>query len=185
MSSDGLLLLTEPFMSRSEIDKEIEGYYVWEGYTYSMKGRIEDARRSYEKGLAHFPDSVELQSRMGRVLLELGNYAEAKNMFVQLRKNTDLEPAMAIHLLNEIATANVMIGGNDLLEEADAFSKTACEKMPWQTEFKGTRGVVLARKGHVEQGLALLKEAMDKTENPSHKAVYASYIAEFENKKRE
>jgi hypothetical protein len=41
------------------------------------------------------------------------------------------------------------------------------------------------KKGHIEQGLTLLKEVMDKTENSSHKAVYASYIAEFENKKWE
>ena len=63
------------------------------------------------------------------------------------------------------------------------FLKTACEKMPWQPEFKGTRGLVLAKKGHIEQGLALLREAMGKTENPSFKALYASYIAEFESKK--
>jgi tetratricopeptide (TPR) repeat protein len=181
--SDGLTLLTIPFMSKLKINQNIEAHYVWEGYDCSVRGRIEDARRSYEKGLACFPDSVALKSRTGRLLLELGNYVDARNMFVQLRKNTDLEPAMAIHLLNEIATADVMIGGNDLLEEADAFSKTACEKMPWQTEFKGTRGLVLAKKGHIEQGLALLKEAMDKAENSSDKAVYASYIAEFEHKK--
>ncbi|MBE3145470.1 MAG: site-2 protease family protein [Planctomycetes bacterium] len=183
MESDGLTLLNVLFMSTSKIDKEIETYYLWEGYSHSMRGRIEDAKQSYEKGLACFPDSVAFQSGMGRALLERGNYVDARSMFVQLQKNTDLKPAMAIHLLNNIATADVMMGTKELLDEADVFSQTACEKMPWQPEFKGTRGLVLAKKGHIEQGLALLKEAMDKTENSSHKAVYASYIAEFENKK--
>ena len=67
---------------------------------------------------------------------------------------------MAVYLLNDIATADVMIGAKDLLDEADNFSKTACEKMPWQPEFKWTRGLVLAKKGHIEEGLSLLKEAL-------------------------
>jgi tetratricopeptide (TPR) repeat protein len=185
MPSDGLTLLKAPFMSRLKIDQEIESHYVWEGYTYSMKGRIEDARRSYEKGLAYFPNSPAIKNEMGRMFLYLGKYIEARNLFVQLQKDTNLGPAMRIGILNAIANADVMIGGNDLLEEADAFSKTACENMPWQTEFKWARGLVLVKKGDIEQGLTLLKEVMDKAENPSQKAVYASYIAEFENKKLE
>ncbi|MCX5638391.1 MAG: hypothetical protein NTX52_11975, partial [Planctomycetota bacterium] len=77
----------------------------------------------------------------------------------------------------------IMIGGKELLEEAEAFSKTACENMPWQTEFKWTRGLVLVKKGHIEQGLILLKEVRDKTENISLKTAYTSYISEVENKK--
>jgi hypothetical protein len=181
--SDGLSLLTEPFKSKSEIDKEIEGYYVWEGYRYFLRGRFEDARRIYETGLTHFPNSVALQKELGRILLELGNYVDAKSMFVRLQKNTDLKSAMAVSLLNDIATADVMMGTEQLLDEADAFSRTACEKMPWQVEFKGIRGLVLAKKGHIEQGLALLKEAMDKAGKSSDKAWYAFYIAEYESKK--
>lgn len=181
--SDGLSLLTEPFKSKPEIDKEIEGYYVWEGYNRIIKGCIEDARRSYEKGLGYFPDSIALQDGIGRVLLELGNYADARSMFVRLQKNTDLKPATTVSLLNEIAIADIMMGTEQLLDEADDFTKTALEKMPWQAEFKGTRGLVLAKKGQIEQGLALLREAMDKTENPSHKAAYANYITEYESKK--
>ncbi|MFZ0035437.1 MAG: site-2 protease family protein [Sedimentisphaerales bacterium] len=181
--SDGLALLTTPFMSQSKINQEIEACYVWEGYSYYTRGRIEDAKRSYERGLEHFPNSFAIQNEMGRVLLHLGKYVEARNLFVELQKNTNLGPAMNIGILNAIATADVMIGENALLAEADAFSKTACENMPWQTEFKWTHGLVLVQKGHIEQGLILLKEAMDKMENSFHKAVYASYISEVENKK--
>jgi predicted Zn-dependent protease len=156
---------------------------LWEGYDYSTRGRIEDARRRYEKGLAHFPNSVALQSSMGRLLLDLDNYVDARNLFVQLQKKTDLKPADAIHLLNNIAIADVKMGTRELLDEADTFSKTACEKMPWQAEFKWTRALVLVEKGNIDQGLALLREAMEKSESSDHKAIYASYIAEIENKK--
>jgi hypothetical protein len=181
--SDGLSLLTELFKSKSEIDKEIEGYYVLEGYNYIIKGRIGDSKRSYERGLALFPDSLELQIGMSRNLMHSGNYADARTVLVKLRNKMDLKPEMAVSLLNDIATADVMMGTEQLLDEADAFSRTACEKMPWQVEFKGIRGLVLAKKGHIEQGLALLKEAMDKAEKSSDKAWYAFYIAEYESKK--
>jgi hypothetical protein len=151
--SDGLTLLTVPFMSELRINREIEAYYVLEGYSYYKRGHFEDAKRSYETGLAHFPDSDAIQNEMGRVFLYLGKYIEARNLFVQLQKSTNLSPAMRIGILDAIATADVMIGGNDLLEEVDAFSKTACENMPWQTEFKWARGLVLAKKGDIEQGL--------------------------------
>ena len=181
--SDGLLLLSVPFMSELKINQEIEAYYLWEAYCYSMRGRTEDARRSCEEGLARFPNSAAIQNEMGRVLLELGKYVEARNLFVQLQKSSDLKPAETFRLLNDIATADVMMGTKELLDEADAFSKTACEKMPWQIEFKWARGLVLVEKGNVEQGLTLLKEVMDKLETSHRKATYADYVAKVENKK--
>jgi hypothetical protein len=181
--SDGLALLITPFMSQSKINQKIEGYYAWEGYSYYTRGRIEDAKRSYKRGLEHFPNSFAIQNEMGGALLAFGKYVEARNLFVQLRKSTDLKPVEIIRLLHNIATADIMIGGKELLEEAEAFSKTACENMPWQTEFKWTRGLVLVKKGHIEQGLILLKEVRDKTENISLKTTYTSYISEVENKK--
>jgi hypothetical protein len=179
--SDGLSLLHEPFMSESEIDRDIEGSYAWEVSGCGRTGRIEDAKRIYETGLTQFPDSVSLKTEMARILFQLHNYSDARNILVRLQQSKNLEPAMAVYLLNGIATADVMMGTEQLLDEADDFSRTACEKMPWQAEFKGTRGLVLAKKGQIEQGLALLREAMDTTEPLSHKAAYASYIAEFEN----
>ena len=66
-SSDGLTLLTVPFMSKLKIEQEIESCYAWEGYSYYRKGRIEDAKRSYEAGLALFPNSTVLQNEMERL----------------------------------------------------------------------------------------------------------------------
>jgi hypothetical protein len=66
-TSDGLALLKVPFMSKLRINRELEAYYVWEGYSYYRKGRIEDAKRSYKAGLALFPNSSAIQNEMGRV----------------------------------------------------------------------------------------------------------------------
>jgi hypothetical protein len=183
MPSDGLTLLTVPFMSESRINQDIEASYAWEVYSYYMKGRIENAMHSYKKGLALFPDSAAIQNEMGKMFLNQDKYIEARNLFVQLKKRSNLSPAMRIGILNAIATADVMIGGNDLLEEADVFSKTACKTMPWQIEFKWARGLVLVKKGDIEQGLTLLREVMDKTENSSQKAAYRTYITSLEKQK--
>jgi hypothetical protein len=64
--SDGLIMLTLPFMSELRINQEIEACYVWEINGYYRTGRIEDARRSYEKGLTLFPDSSAIKNEMGR-----------------------------------------------------------------------------------------------------------------------
>lgn len=176
MASDGLTLLTIPFISKSKIDQEIESCCVWEGYSYFKRNRFEDARRIYETGLTLFPDSTAIQNEIGKVLLHSGKYIEARDLFIKLQKSTSLSPTMNIYILDAIATADVMIGGDNLLEEADAYSKIACENMPWQTEFKWTRGLVMVKKGHTEQGLTLLKEATNKVEDSLSKAVYASYI---------
>ncbi|MGD0077664.1 MAG: site-2 protease family protein [Sedimentisphaerales bacterium] len=180
--SDGLSLLTAPFMSESKINRAIESNYAWQIYNHYMKGRVEMAMHTYEKGLAMFPDSSTIQNEMGKILLNQRKFREARNLFFQLHKRIDLDPAMRIGLLNSIAAADIMLEENGLLEEADEFSRTACENMPWQTDFKWIRGLVLAKKGHTQQGLTLLKGVMNNTEDPSLKSWYASYIDDIENK---
>ena len=66
MSSDGLRLLTVLFISEEKINQGIVGYYIWRGCHLSEKGCFEEAKRSYEEGLARFPDSLALQSGMGK-----------------------------------------------------------------------------------------------------------------------
>ncbi|MBN1392036.1 MAG: site-2 protease family protein [Sedimentisphaerales bacterium] len=182
MQSDGLSLLTVPFMSESQINHEIEANYVWQIYTHYMKGRVEMAMQTYEKGMVMFPDSSAIQNEMGQMLLNQRKFGEARNLFVRLHKKADVEPAIRLDLLNSIAAADVMLEENSLLEEADEFSRIAFESMPWQSNFKWIRGLVLSKKGHTQQGLTLLKEVMKNTEDPSLKSWYASYIADIENK---
>jgi hypothetical protein len=67
MSSDGLMLLTIPFMSKLKIDQEIEACFVWQGYSFYKRGCIDDARRSYKAGLTLFPNSAAIQNEMRRL----------------------------------------------------------------------------------------------------------------------
>jgi Tfp pilus assembly protein PilF len=42
---------------------------------------------------------------------------------------------------------------------------------------KGTRGIVLVEKGEFDEGISLLKQAMEENETPHHKAINAAYLA--------
>jgi tetratricopeptide (TPR) repeat protein len=156
--SDGLVLLTIPFVSKSKINQDIELNYVWEIYSYYKKGQFEDAKHSYQEGIALFPNSFALQSEMGKAFLRFSKPIEAKDLFFQVLKINNIDLSMKASILNSIATADIMIGDNNLLKEADEYSKFAYENMPWQTEFKWTRGMVLMKKGDKEKGLNLLRE---------------------------
>jgi hypothetical protein len=43
--------------------------------------------------------------------------------------------------------------------------------------FKGTRGVILTEMGKFDEGINLLKQAMEENESPRHKASEAAHIA--------
>jgi hypothetical protein len=181
---DGLALLKLPFMSKSAIELGIESSYAWEGYSYNRNKKFEKAKRCYEEGMKQFPESFILQNGLAEVLLRSKRYADARALFMKL--HTTFQNLACEHrnkLLNTIALTDIKIGTKELLDEADEFSKTACEKMPWNARFKWTRGLVLIEKGDIEQGLALLKEAKNKLESQYHESAYSRYIAEVENQK--
>ena len=66
-SSDGLAILSMPFMSKSKIDEEIENCFLWEGCRNYNKGKIEAAIKSYKKGVKRFPNSTELANALANL----------------------------------------------------------------------------------------------------------------------
>jgi len=73
--------------------------------------------------------------------------------------------------------ANALIGGGDLLKEADQYSLEALNKLLWVPSVKGTRGTVLLELGKIEEAIPLLRETMQKHENFGNKAQNACWLA--------
>jgi hypothetical protein len=82
--------------------------------------------------------------------------------------------------LNNIAYTDALLGGDDLLKEADAFSLEAMTAISWMPAVRGTRGTVLVAMGRFEEALPLLHDSMSQAEIPNHKAQNACMIAEAE-----
>jgi hypothetical protein len=83
-------------------------------------------------------------------------------------------------MMNNIAYANALLGGKDLLKEADALSQESMTAMSWLPAVRGTRGTVLVAMGRIDEGLPMLLDSMSQAQLPNHKAQNACIIAEAE-----
>ncbi|MEO5712356.1 MAG: site-2 protease family protein [Luteolibacter sp.] len=178
--SDGKQLLQAFFLSPEKRELRHAAGFVLEAAVLHEKGDYEGGRGWVEKGLALYPDNEALLSWYGVITLELGKYDQARECFIRLLNRKNRQPLMRPLMLNNIAYANALVGGDDLLKEADAFSQEAMAAMSWMPAIRGTRGTVLVAMGRFEEGLPLLHESMSEATSPNHKAKNACTIAEAE-----
>jgi len=127
--------------------------------------------------VALYPDNETLLSLDGMIELELMEYEKARECFIKLLHRDSKEPLMRPLMQNNIAYTNVLLGGDELLKEADEFSQAAMTAMSWMPAVRGTRGTVLVAMGRIEEALPMLHDAMMKAVSPSHKASNACIIS--------
>jgi hypothetical protein len=94
-------------------------------------------------------------------LLFLKDFHGAREAYLRALGRDDLAPMARATLQNNLAWTDLMIGGGDLLDEADRFSCEAMELGVTAAWLKGTRGSVLIERGSVDQGLAQVREAFE------------------------
>ncbi len=178
--SDGKQLFLTFFLSREQRVLHHASHFVMEASVCHQKGDNHEAREWLEKGLALYPDNEALLSWHGVIALELAEYEQARACFLELLNRESAQPLMRPVMLNNIAYADALIGGDELLKEADALSSEAMAAVSWMPAIKGTRGTVLAALGRYDEGIPLLQESMSQAESPNHKAQNACLIAEAE-----
>jgi tetratricopeptide (TPR) repeat protein len=175
--SDGKLLFRTLFLKPDTMDQQHAAWFAGEGAICHEKGEHADAQAWFEKGLAVYPYQPHLLNWLGVVCIESQQYEKARDCFVKLLDRPDTAPAFRSLLLNNIAYADVLLGGSERITEADRFSREAMATLGWVPAIKGTRGTVLIESGRIEEGLGLLHEAMAATESTSDKAQNACWIA--------
>lgn len=180
--SDGLALVTMPFLPRKKIEKILAAHYLYEALDMYGTKRHEAAQRR-EEGLKRFPEDEQLLDLLGVSFLALRKFPEARECFAKLLERPAQDPMRRLVLMNNLAYANHLIGGMELLKEADHHSKYAMEQCPWVTLFKGTRGCVLIELNRIEEGISLLLDAMQNHEDPESKAMEACHLAIGEKKR--
>lgn len=182
LPSDGKQLFQSLFLSREKRELHHAAGFVMEAAVCHQQGDFEDARGWVEEGLKSYPDNEALLSWRGVIALGLGEYGKARDCFLDLLNRESREPLMRPLMLNNIAYADALLGGEDLLDEADVFSQEAMSAMSWVPAIKGTRGTVLVAMGRFAEGLSLLRESMSQAELANHKAQNACLIAEAESR---
>ena len=176
--SDGWNLLRIPFLASNEIQDHYASYYVQEAVDAYRQGDLRSAKVWIEKGIAQYPAHPLVLNGLGFILLEAREFARARNTFANLlQSHPDMKPELKFMVQNNIAYANLMVGDPALLAEADTLSAQAYKNAPWMPSIVGTRGAVLVELGQLDEGIAMLKEAMANQSEVQGKAADACLIA--------
>lgn len=138
---------------------------------------IEGADQWCKKGLASYPNDVQLLNMSGILSLDRGDYAHAREQFMQLLQRESKLPGWRYIVLNNIAYSDALIGDPSLLPEADAYSEEVHRNIPWTAFAIGTRGTVLVEMGKYKDGIRLLTESIEKHEEPAGKALNACQLS--------
>jgi len=120
---------------------------------------------------------MHLLTWQGNNLLALRRFSEAREAYLKILPLVENQAIARAILLNNIAFTNTLIGGTNLLEEADRFSNEAMTVLSWMPPVRGTRGTVLAVLGKTDDAVPLLSEAMQANETAHGKALNACMLA--------
>lgn len=110
-----------------------------------------------EKGLAAHPENCALIQIKSILLIEMGNLAAARPIVLALLARADTPPATRAMFLNNLAYVDALLGGEELLAEADRASAEALAAFPWFANTQGTRGTFLLAAGRLDEALAILR----------------------------
>jgi hypothetical protein len=177
VASDGLALLTIPFMRRDVALQYHADCFRLEGAECQEKRAYEEARAWYLQGLQHYPDDVNCRFLLGYALLFLKDFQGARNEWLQVLGHDNLLPGVSALLMNNVAWVDLMLGGEANLDEADRFSREAVSQESWHPAYQGTRGSVLIETGRVDKGLRLVRRALARADDSHVKALQACAIA--------
>jgi hypothetical protein len=177
LPSDGKQLFLTFFLTHEKRELHHAMNFAMEVHSCHERGDYEGARSWLEKGLALYPDNETLLNWDGIIGLELMEYEKARECFMKLLHHDSKQPLMRPLMQNNIAYTNALLGGDELLKEADEFSQAAMTAMSWMPAVRGTRGTVLVAMGRIEEALPMLHDAMVQADSPPHKASNACMIS--------
>src|SRR5256884_1579930 len=175
--SDGKQLL-RILRRRKEHAAEIHAMtFALEGAECHQHGKYEAAQIWFQRGLKLYTENVHLLTWQGNNLLDLRRFNEAREAYFRILPLVENQPLARAILLNNIAYTNALIGGTNLLEEAERLSNEAMTILSWMPAVRGTRGTVLAELGKTDQAIPLLREAMQNNYTAHGKALNACLLA--------
>lgn len=183
LPSDGLAMLTAPFLSERTIRQWHAYYFAFEAADHWLQGDYRAAKQWNERGLEFYPDDLNNRMGLGLALCFLHDLRGGRDQWILVLNRTDLPNEIRLLMLNNIAWNDLMLGDASLLDEADRFSREAVAGAPTQPPYLGTRGSVLIERGDLDEGLRLVEQAYDGNEDSRLKALNACYLALGESKR--
>lgn len=181
--SDGLALLTIPFMKQPKIQEALESSYAQQAAEHMENGDLVSAGMVCAEGLKRFPESLRIRNNAAVVYGRRGEHEEARRVYERLLQDQSITPQLKSLFQNNLAFTYLSLGDEGDLPKADQLSAEACASASWIPAFKGTRGSVLVEMGRLDEGLELLRNAMQSSTDGASKALIACHIAIGEARK--
>jgi tetratricopeptide (TPR) repeat protein len=128
-------------------------------------------------GVSEYPENLLLLYQRSFCLYELQRWEEAREAQLKLLAREGLPANTRGHLLNTVAYTDAILGREELLPEADHYSLEAMGVLGGNPAVKGTRGTVLVLLRKIQEGLTLLHESLEQTDDPKGKAENSCWMA--------
>jgi tetratricopeptide (TPR) repeat protein len=184
IGTDGWQLLHLLFMKPEEESVRAQGFFIAGSMEALLRKEADEALHWIDQGLARYPRQPALQAVQGEALIKKKRFAEARDLFVELLSTKGAQDPLYKYLMyNNIAYVDVLLGDPELLPEADRFSAEARRQLPWEPSITGTRGTVLLALDRLDEGMALLKQALAEQKTNHAKAEDAYHLAAGEERR--
>ncbi len=156
-------------------------YYFLAAYDAIGVGDLAAARRWYDAGHVHYPDSPILLTMECFLLSREEEYARARELCLhQIESSQNLTELQKYTAYHNIAYYNLMLEDPSLLPQADEFSALSYKNMSWDPSVMSTRGQTLLALGKVEEGILMLKNALKRSWDHMNKAFTSALLAQAE-----
>ena len=181
--SDGNLIIHYLFGPRQRLEARCSDRILMEADRLQSHHRFDEASALLEKALHDSPDpDAQARLTLQLAVVRLGERRHLEGIDLLLKVLDAIKPQPANRVfrgttLNNLAWGHLMIGDAAHLAEADRRSSAAYAMLPDHAGARSTRGSVLVEKGEIDQGIALLRSAMNAAERDQSKACCASFLA--------
>ncbi len=176
--SDGLHLIRALTMKQDDVNQLRSAAFAMHWTAARENGNTRLAAEWIDKGLKEFPEDRALRINHAIDLLEAGQLNEARALFKNILDEADADDIAArAQLMNEIACVDALTATRELLDDADAYSDYAVKVFPWSAAIKGARGAVFVQRGQLAEGIPLLEQALEGSDERWRRAQYACLLA--------
>jgi hypothetical protein len=176
--SDGLHLIRALTMKHEDIGDFRATAFAMHWRAAHEKGDVCSAATWIDRGLQEFPENRALLIHHGSNLIEADRLEEARALFKKVLQEVDADDlAGRALLMNDIAYVDALTGTKELLDEADEYSDQALQVFPWSASIKATRGAVFVRRGQLADGIGLLQQSLQESEERGGRAQIACWLA--------
>ncbi|MBI1948361.1 MAG: tetratricopeptide repeat protein [Deltaproteobacteria bacterium] len=130
-------------------------YLLTEGSELLQAGKVDDARRQFERALEMNPSHEQALNLLGLALFRLNHLDRARQIFADLVHNSPIEPSLRLNL----AMVHLKTGK---LDDAAAELEHVLELNPDHPRATSYMGLVLERKGDLDRAAAFYERAGNK-----------------------